>query len=206
VNEKFDPQGNGRHPALGSSGDWRGPIRKIIFISAVALIGCTGLAVTPIVTTQSDVIGITMPLFGADQSKPAALLHVGRASMEAQREGFFRVGILPLLVLKKVEIDFKAEPADAGALGYLATAFETLGKTSSAELHDVAIVVCGQPVLFASQGRLESDASVRLSGVVLHGQEARSLDAATLYTTGTKAGEVTYEANGVLQTENLFVK
>jgi len=174
----------------------------VLFIA----VGRVSLAVSPIVTNQSDVIGITMPLYGVDKSKPAALLHVGKASIGAQRQGFLRVGILPLLVLSKVEIDFASKPADVAALAYLATAFETLGETSAAELHDVTIVVCGQPVLIASQGKLAADASVRLWKVILTSQAAHPLDAVTLHTTGAKAGEVTYQSNNGPQTENLFVK
>jgi len=177
----------------------------IIFFAVMAMAG-TGLAVMPVVSGQGDVLGITMPLYGADKSRPAALLHVEKASIAGQRHGFLRVNILPLLVLEKVEIDFNAAPADAGALGYLATAFETLGRTSAAELHDVSIVVGGQRVVAAAQARLGEDGSVHLCGVTLRGQEGRALDAVTLYTTGRKAGEVAYQMNGETQTEKLFVK
>ena len=179
---------------------------KSLILTTAMLLARPGLAVTPIVTNQGDALGVTMPLYGVDRIKPAALLSIGKASIEGQRHGFFRVGILPLLVLENVEIEFKSQPPDATALGCLGAAFDTLGKTSAAELRDFAIVICGQPVLSASEARPEPDASVRLSKVVLHGQEGHPLDTATLYTTGRKAGEITYENNGVRQTENLFVQ
>jgi hypothetical protein len=147
-----------------------------------------------------------MPLYGMDKGKPAALLHVGKASIGAQRQGFFRIGILPQLVLTGVEIEFKSQPPDARALGYLAMAFGLLATTQAAELHDIAIVVCGQPVLVASRGELAPDATMRLSKVVLHGHDAHSLNTATLCTTGKKSGEITYDMDGVPHTENLFLQ
>lgn len=157
---------------------------------------------TTIITKHSAAIGVTMPLFGADKTVPAALLHIGKLSLCAQRRGIFRIGILPLLVAQGVEIEFRSQPPDASALGDLSSAFVVLGKTSAAELHDLSIVVARHPVLTAAEGRPASDASIRLSQVVISGGD--SPDAATLRTNGGKAGELSYQIAGAGKALNLF--
>jgi len=162
----------------------------------------SGLAEDAIVTRHSAALGVTVPLFGADRTRPAAQLHIGRLSIGSQRHGIFRIGILPALIAQGVRIEFTTQPADPSALEDLTPALRLLAKDAAAELHDVSIVIGRSAVLTAAEGKPGSGESLLLTCVAIPGGDTPKT--ATLIITGRKAGEVSYDLNGARKVLNVF--
>jgi len=53
-----------------------------------------------------SVRGATIPFYSPGQPKPYAALRVERVSKDFERRGFFRIGLLPLLVAERVTLRF----------------------------------------------------------------------------------------------------
>lgn len=178
----------------------------LTFLAAGILLILTAVtsSARPIVTNQTEATGVTVPLYGLDKNKPAAVLRIGKLSVGSRRQGFFRVGILPVLLAEKAEIAFKPGPPDPSVLDDLTSAFEALGKTSSAELHDFSIVIDGHPVLTARECEPATGGIMRLTKATIPAFD--SADTATLRTAGENAGEVNYDKDGIHKKLNIFKK
>ncbi len=154
------------------------------------------------ITRQAAATGVSLPLFGADRTMPAATVKIQHLGIGAQRKGFFRIGVLPQVVANDVRIIF--QKAEAGALADLPATLEVLTKCSELELTDVKFLAPGatEPCLTASAVRLDGSGVWQLTNAAA--SAGPSAARARLYVTGEKAGEVTFGEKGTGAKYQLF--
>ena len=181
-------------------------LQKIAGALCLLLLAPIPAGARPIISKPAGAVGVTVPLMGRDQSKPAASLSAASFGVGSQRRGFFRIGILPLLIASDVRIIFSGEPPDPTALADLAPAFKALANTSAVEIHQFAVLLPGkcQPALQAARAEPAGKGDWKLTEVTLSGPIPMHLPEAILRTGGTEAGQLTFVAAGANQELNLF--
>jgi hypothetical protein len=123
---------------------------------------------SPIITDRAPIKGLSLPLFGKDKTKPAAKMTLGVVTIGAKKAGLFRVGILPVLVGRKVTIEFASDQMDPEALRDVAAALQSLTETDSAEFYDLCIFTPSSrvPQIYARKARVDGDEDWELRDAV----------------------------------------
>ena len=176
-------------------------------LAALALFLALGLAPVfaspPVFTKKAGATGIRIPLFGRDKTKPAASLQIGSLDVGAQRQGFFRIGILPLVVAQDVTVVFNAGDVDATALDDALPALEALAKTSAVEFHNLTITTPGatHAWLWAGEAKLTSQHAWQLLDAFRGDLHVRT---AKLQTSAEHAGQIVFDDHGNKQELNIF--
>lgn len=141
-----------------------------------------------LVEKHFSVKGLRAPLIGVQPLVPAAILSIGELQVGAQRQGFLRIGVLPLAKATDAEIRFRL--ADLTALADLPRLFKNLAKSDKGEMERFAIFgpENDQPLLRAARATLDGEADLELSDVNL--PDGTHLEAARLVIDGKHAGEI----------------
>ena len=132
--------------------------------------------------------GLQFPV-GESADRPAAKVKIEGISQGAQKRGFFRISILPLMVAKGVEI--RLQRPDIGALAEIRKTLLSLAKLDAQEFQKVS-VFCGDeqtPRLLAEVATL-TDAAWALKRVRIKTPLGfREAQECTLHITGEHAGQ-----------------
>lgn len=162
----------------------------------------SSLAASPLVQPGVLAKGVRLSLRGKDTAMPAAMVSIDEVTVGAQRRGFFRIAVLPLVIGDGVEIRFRA--ADATALADLAATFEAIARTEVLELRRVAWFEPGvkEPCLRADKVEISGAKAWELTGVDLPG--GTRVETARLSVAGNKAGTLRWEHEGANAKTKLF--
>jgi hypothetical protein len=137
--------------------------------------------------------------------RPIAIIRADQIYGDYQRRGFFRIGVLPMLVLDGLSLEICDTNQLSAALIRAGTHFDCKGKASSAvEGRNFSLSFSGQTngAVHAQTVRLASGTEWLLQDGTVDQPAAASISfrRASLAVAGPKAGELTYEAtNGVVR-------
>lgn len=155
-----------------------------------------------IFSSRTPATGVSIPLFGHDKTKPAAQLHMGSVIVGAQRRGFFRVGILPELQGRNVEIVFSGDKIDPEALLDLSSALHTLVNTESAEFFNFSIrtAASSEAEIRSATAVIDADHDWELTQVIRNGGIPAAK--ARLVIHGNRAGQLLLTEDHASQSKN----
>ncbi len=142
---------------------------------------------------------LTAPLYEADNPRPVAVIQVGRIHPDYERKGFFRIGLLPLLVADEVEIDLRTARNPLEALRRAAHRLQMLRRPGLIELRHVTVRFppSTQSRLKAGRVRFGQDGQWQLLDGAVWEAGGTRLEAtrAALHLTGALAGTITFETS-----------
>jgi hypothetical protein len=121
--------------------------------------------------------GATVPIFPKQQQTPVAVLRTGRIHTEWEQRGFFRIGVLPRVVLEDVILDLRATddiPAAMNQVGERLSADRP--DRCPVELRRFTLVTTtnAQPLLEAASVRFDRGRT-SLAGIVLRREDGTTL-------------------------------
>jgi hypothetical protein len=154
----------------------------------------------------SSVKKILLPIYVEKEPSPVALIEVGSIGMDFQTQGFFRIGLLPLLVFEDVAIEILRPASAAAALAGIDHWLSGHKAGRAMELRRVCIQVDGPTTntLEAAVARLGDGGQWQLSsGVKFRRPGWEHADRrARLQFTGSQAGLILW--SGQRETNHLF--
>ncbi len=106
-------------------------------------------------TAEPIAKGLNAPIFVAPHPHPVAILSIGTISKEYARHGFFRIGLLPELLIDSVTLEIRNSSEVSRILGTVQARSQPLLPQKGVRIQDVCIKVDyeGQRILVASQIR-----------------------------------------------------
>lgn len=162
-------------------------------LMVAAPLGGRGASPKPYVSVNNLVV----PFYAAGQSEAVAVLRVEHVFRDHERRGFFRIGLLPLLVGEGVRLEFRDAGVAARELDRVRQGVESSLGGDRIEMRRVRMSCGGTParVLSATRLRTEKDGRWRLlEGVSVQiGETRRSVSNAVLQVSGPRAGRLTLE-------------
>lgn len=155
------------------------------------------------------VSGLKMPFYGARGGTPVAVVHVQRFRKEFDRKGFYRIGMMPLLIAEDVTIEVWREAEFREVLGEIKT---ILGPSSTqgarVEMRRVTFRFPNEstPRLTADSARFKPDGAWDLRGSIQFTAGSESLRArhGRLTVTGAEAGRLQLDGRGAERSAHLF--
>jgi hypothetical protein len=153
----------------------------------------------------ADAKGVVISSYHPQTLALAGQARAGRVFIEFERRGFFRIGVLPVVVAQDVQVQLQS-------LSGLTNVFDGFRlshqRQRKLELRNLELTVFGDKHsrLHAATARLAADGAVELTGVSVHdptGSE-QSYPAARLHLTGAAAGTLYCVAAGGLKTLSVF--
>lgn len=152
-------------------GPLRGRTMIARVVSGAVLLFAGAMQGAPFPNSARD---ITMPVFVSGEPKAAGVIRVQRVFPGLQRQGVFRIGFLPALVLDKVRIQVNQPEHAAAILRRVLDIGRQARRPEAIELRDVQILVAGETrprleagtVLFDARcnWRLRDGVRLRLDG------------------------------------------
>lgn len=194
-----------RIPPLRQRRQWAlwGVVPVVVCLSRLHATGPAGAS-----PEQVQARAIYLPLYAADQTTLAAVVRVAVARKDYQRRGFYRIGLLPVLVLEDVTIEVSREREFQQVLVLFEEQLRRLGRGQTIELRRTVFSFLdeAQPRLRADSGRLQPDGQWRLQGNVQFtaGKECIRAVRAWLTPVGPEAGLLRLQTAEGVQVENLF--
>src|SRR4051812_41059785 len=82
--------------------------------------------------------GLVIPLYDADQSHVLAIVRAGEVHQEFARRGFFRIGLLPVLVAQDVFLDLRTAKLTAELFRRLPDQLRLTAGSRSVELRNIS--------------------------------------------------------------------
>ena len=174
---------------------------------ALAGVAAAWIACATALPEDSAVLGLshrplrnlTIPLYEAAQPSPVAVLRIGEVRLDYQRKGFFRIGLLPMLVADEVSIDLGSAHNPLEALRRACRRLEMPHRAGALELRRVTVRfppslhsrLLAARVRFGQEGRWQiSDGAVWEDGT-------RRVEASRgcLHLSGALAGQVVLETS-----------
>lgn len=158
----------------------------------------------------TDAKGLAIPIYARDRPDAVAVVRISRFSHDFQRRGFFRIGVLPMLVADGLTVELRDSRSVADAMRGAKAVFDPLLRKGMVELRQVEFVFppeCRQRlearrVRFGPQGQWEL-----LDGVILQVSTNRwHASTAHLQVTGEKAGQLTISTPDKTASFNLLVQ
>jgi hypothetical protein len=155
-------------------------------------VGAAGLAEIPTEVTISE--------YGSNNLSLIIQVHAARVFVDYEPWGFFRIGLLPMLVAENVQVKIQSAECLTNALADLRSWHRPASGYRQLELRNLEITMNGenQPRLRAAVARIGPDGTVKLSTVAVRtaaGQEV-SLLKATLQIFGPSAGRLCWNSGG----------
>lgn len=127
-------------------------------------------------------------------------VRAARVFVDYEHWGFFRIGLLPMLMAEDVQVKIQSPEYLANALADLESWHQPAIGCRHLELRSLEIIVGGekQPRLRAAVARIGSDGALELSGAVVRDVAGRqlSLPRATLQIPGPTAGRLCWNSGG----------
>jgi hypothetical protein len=149
--------------------------------------------------------GVAVPVYLDSRPEPAAILRADRIFRDYQRRGFFRIGVLPLVVFEGLNLEIREPERLSAALSAVSGQFavkDNVKKAVEGREFTLRLGQEGDGQLRARRVRLEDGTVWRLQegSVERAGAAAIAFRRATLTITGARAGELTCETtNGAVQ-------
>jgi hypothetical protein len=139
---------------------------------------------------------------------PVTKVHAARMFVDYERRGFFRIGLLPMLVAENVQIQIQSADYLTNALLALHSWNQYSAGLRRLELRNLEIKLFGkkQPRLCAASAQIEKDGVLELSTASMFsttGQQT-SIPKATLQVAGSSAGWLRWNVDGQPQDTFLF--
>ena len=167
---------------------------KLTVLIIVILVGVSGLAgdgPESRVPAVSRMLGIIIPTILPGDNTASSVLRIEKVSKGFQRRGFFRIGLLPMLMVEGVELEFRNWNRVSDTLAMVADVLNSYGYGSPIEIRRVALIVSGVDALKlqAAEVRIQEDGNWLLLDV--HLRTWRSdvhAPRGTLQTSGRHAG------------------
>lgn len=150
---------------------------------------------------------VTVPVYLGANAEPSLVLHVRELSGGYERRGFFRIGVLPVLVADGVTIEVRNETEAARALRRIPSSLAPHANRGLAELRHVTFQFrrSDRPTIEAGRIRLGSGPRWSLEDVRVHlATGDLELRRAALAVTGAEAGRLTWDSEGRLQSLDLL--
>jgi hypothetical protein len=149
---------------------------------------------------------VQIAAFGSNDSSPVAKVHADRIFTDYEHHGFFRIGLLPILVAENIKIQIYSATCLTNALFALRQWHQSSVGARRLELCNLEVVIVGEthPRLMASRARIGNDNILELFEVSLTGPEGQpvSISKATLQIAGRSAGRLSWNSAGLR--EELF--
>lgn len=156
-------------------------------------IGAAGIVGMPVTT-------LTVSEYGSKDLSLITRVHAARVFVDYEHWGFFRIGLLPMLVAEDVQIKIQSAEDLANALADLKSWHHPASGYRQLELRNVEITFSAenQPRLRAAVARVGPDGVVKLSAVILRDAVGRqlSIPKATLQISGPSAGRFCWNDGG----------
>ena len=164
-----------------------------------------GQTVTDLLQQGMSVQGAAVPLYAQGSSKASTVVRVDRVFMDYQRRGFFRIGLLPVIVLQDVTFEAR-DPADP--FSSLASVQRWLGTRAGqrVEMRGVKFVFSPTSRVEAGLARCTADDHWELLNGVrfVSGTNEIGSPRGTLATAGPQRGQVILETTP--RTTNTFLR
>ena len=186
-----------------------------VFCSLAVLAGAMLLtARASLLDSPLELKGVTVPVYVDSRTEPAAILRADRIFTDYQRRGFFRIGVLPLLVFDRLTLEIREPARFAAVLSTVSGQFAIKDNVRKAvEGREFTLWLGGEQNgrVCARRVRVEDGTVWRLQdgSVDRPGTAAMAFRRATLIVTGARAGELSCETtNGTVQLQllSLFTK
>jgi hypothetical protein len=97
---------------------------------------------------------ITVPLYARDSTQPVGVLRAERLRPDYERRGFFRIGVLPMLVAEEVTLEAQRVSDGARMLRQAALFLQANGAERKLELRKVTCRFAGETPIELQCGRL----------------------------------------------------
>jgi hypothetical protein len=143
---------------------------------------------------------VTVSEYSSKNLSLIAQVHAACVFVDYEHWGFFRIGLLPMLVAENVQVKIQSAECLTNALADLRSWHQPASGYRQLELRNLEITMNGenQPRLRAAVARVGPDGTVKLSTVAVRtaaGQEV-SLLKATLQIFGPSAGRLCWNSGG----------
>lgn len=172
------------------------------------LIGMAWVA-NPQVGLPTNVKGAKIPVYVANQGEPVAILQIGQIHKGYQSRGFFRIGVLPMLVLDQVTLEIWNETRAPQALERLRRWRGGLG-SKVVEIRELCIKTgdASDVWLRAKRARFGLHGELELLDDVTFLKDAKELrmTKASLQFTGEDAGRFQWDEQGKRRELKLFTR
>jgi hypothetical protein len=150
--------------------------------------------------------GVEIAEYGLTDLSPVAKIHADRIFTDYERHGFFRIGLLPILVVENVELQISAAGSLTNALSALREWRQPSVGIRRLELRNLEITIVGeaQPRLRALRARISNDSSLELFSISLPSSERQPIifGKGSLQIAGSSAGRLFWKDAG--RTDELF--
>lgn len=149
---------------------------------------------------------VVIPFYLGEERQPSLVVKLDHLSNERQRKGFFRIGVLPLLVAHGVEIEVRTPENFSAVRQQFHEHLAGRELKNAVELRGFTLTIPrSQTTLTAQKVRLLSADAWELNGDVrlVTATATNTFSKATLITSGASAGILRGERN---RTYNLFTK
>lgn len=181
----------------------------LAFLLTLNLRHSTAFAQIGLLPSGTEIKKVTAPVYLGDELQPVAIIRADHVFGDYQRRGFFRIGVLPMLVLDGLSLEL----CDTTRLSTVLTNVSALLNVN----HGATRVVEGRnfSLLFPAQKkadvraqliRLQSKTEWRLQDGVVHRPDGTSIQfrRATLRVAGPESGELTCDtAQGAIHIQLL---
>jgi len=169
---------------------------------------CLALAPAVLAQNSDSATGVTISEYDSTDMTPTGQIHAGRFFIDYERWGFFRIGVMPLLVVDNVQVEIRSAEYLTNALADLKSWHQPARSLRQMELRDLEISITGEkhPRLRAASARIGPEGAVRLSTVtVLDGAgQTVTLPNARLQLSGASAGQLEWKNGANLEKQPVF--
>ena len=182
---------------------------------ALLWIGCLGAWLAPPVygidnlpEEMKRVKGIGVPIYLKGHNKPSVIIRIESMRPDHERRGFFRIGVLPIVVADGVRLEVLDPGHGAEALSGAANWLSGRSGSRPVELRQVTLIVGREPIpwLEANRARTDNSGQLRLlDGITIrHGETTTRSSGGVLHLSGTNAGRVSWNSDRGAMTADLF--
>lgn len=134
---------------------------------------------------------------------PELVIHASGMFMDHERHGFFRIGLMPEMVVENVRIEVRSAEALTNVMSALHSWNRPGAGARRLKLQHLEILLMGQisPCLRAAAGKIGNDGAIQLTSVSVADADGhqRDLPAAALQLTGPARGQLYWNENGQLK-------
>jgi hypothetical protein len=170
-----------------------------------------GLVLSQPEAIAAELLGLTgqevqIVEYSSKDSSPVAKICADQMFIDYERHGFFRIGLLPILVAENTKIQIYSAACLTNALFALRQGLQSSPAARHLELRNLEVSIIGEnkPRLLASRARIGNDNTLDLFNVSLTSPEGQvvSIPKATLQIAGGSAGKLSWNEAG--RKEELF--
>jgi hypothetical protein len=202
--EKFLPQMNSNEVSFLRTGILA-PVRAGLFrlLNLFFLVTVAGVPLKSSLAAGlagAEATDVTVSEYNPKDFSLAVQLHAATIFIDYERWGFFRIGLLPLLVARDVQIKVQSASYLANALADLRASHQTAAGVRRLEMRNLEIAMVGenQPRLRAAVARFGQDGSLKLSAVTVHDIAGRQIyiSRAAMRLSGPSTGWLQWNSGG----------